>query len=41
MSFLEDYNGQGSKWYHVVILLSLIGIAFALIFFFGGESGRF
>ena len=41
MSWIEDYNGEGSRWYHIVILFSLIGIGFALIFFLGGEPSEF
>ena len=41
MSWKEFNGGDETEWYHVVILISLIGIGFALIFFFGGEPSEF
>ena len=41
MSWLEDYNGEGTRWWHVIALFFLLGAAFFLIFLFGGEPSEF
>ena len=41
MSWKEFNGGDETEWYHVVILLFLMGVFFGLIFFLGGEPSEF
>ena len=34
MSWLEDYNGEGARWWHILLLLLLIFVPIFLIVFF-------
>ncbi len=37
MSWLEDYNGDGARWWHVIVLLVPIISFVVYAWFFGGE----
>tara|TARA_B100001093_G_scaffold520289_1_gene614331 strand:+ start:30499 stop:30633 length:135 start_codon:yes stop_codon:yes gene_type:complete len=38
MSWLEDYNGDGARWWHVIVLLVPIISFIVYAVFFGGDS---
>lgn len=38
MSWLEDYNGDGARWWHVIVLLVPIISLIVYAIFFGGDS---
>jgi|TARA_R100000231_G_scaffold127513_1_gene98343 hypothetical protein len=38
MSWKEYNGGDETEWYHIVGLFVLLGILFAIIFFFGPET---
>jgi hypothetical protein len=37
MSWLENYNGEGARWWHIIVLFLFWGGFFTYILFFGGE----
>lgn len=38
MSWLEDYNGEGARWWHVIFLLITVSGFLIYIYFFIGEG---
>ena len=38
MSWLENYNGEGARWWHVILLFLFWGGLFGYMYFFGGDS---
>lgn len=38
MSWLEDYNGEGARWWHVIVLFLVVGALMTYILFFGSET---
>ena len=38
MSWLEDYNGEGARWWHLILLFVVIGGFVTYIVFFGSDS---
>lgn len=38
MSWLEDYNGEGARWWHLILLFVVIGGFVTYLVFFGSDS---
>lgn len=38
MSWLELYNGEGARWWMIIVLFLFWGGIFGYIYFFGGDA---